>query len=203
MIIFGTRGITTTPETGEFFCPTCERRTSYGRKRVRRFFTLYFIPVIPLDMLGEYIECVSCKDTYNDNVLNYVPDEQQQRIEAEYLIAIKKVMIHMLLADGVIADEEVESVRNIYQQVVGIELTTGQVHEEIETVKKSNEQLSHYVVNLQAVLNDQGKETVLKAALFVAYSDGEFHAQEQALIAEIGVQLGMSKTHIEAVVSDA
>lgn len=64
MIIFGTRGITTTPEKGDFHCPSCDATQKYGLKRVRRFFTLYFIPLIPLNKLGEYVECVTCKDTY-------------------------------------------------------------------------------------------------------------------------------------------
>ena len=53
MIIFGTRGVTFTPEKGEFFCPGCCAERSFARKSVRRFFTLYFIPLVPLDKLGE------------------------------------------------------------------------------------------------------------------------------------------------------
>ncbi|MFT6255427.1 MAG: hypothetical protein ACJATV_001691 [Granulosicoccus sp.] len=107
MIIFGTRGITTTPEKGDFNCPSCTSVQHYGLKRVRRFFTLYFIPLIPLDKLGEYLECLSCKDTYKPNILNYDPVANAEAIDAEYHSAIKKVMIHMLLPDGVIDDSDV------------------------------------------------------------------------------------------------
>ena len=50
MIIFGTRGVTWNGESGEFVCPGCGGTTQqYTRKTIRRFFTLYFIPLIPLD----------------------------------------------------------------------------------------------------------------------------------------------------------
>ena len=51
MIIFGTRGITYRMAAGRFACPSCGPGTGFTHRRVRRFFTLYFIPVIPLDQL--------------------------------------------------------------------------------------------------------------------------------------------------------
>ena len=66
MIIFGTRGITYRKDGGRFFCPECDGEQPYDRKRVRRFFTLYFIPLIPLNLLAEYIECPRCGGTYRD-----------------------------------------------------------------------------------------------------------------------------------------
>jgi hypothetical protein len=51
MIIFGTRGITYTKDRGTFFCPGCSSEQPYEWKRVRRVFTLYFILVIPLNVV--------------------------------------------------------------------------------------------------------------------------------------------------------
>ena len=39
MIIFGTRGVTSTLEKGDFLCPACCSHREYAHKRVRRFFT--------------------------------------------------------------------------------------------------------------------------------------------------------------------
>lgn len=63
MIIWGWRSVTSTASRGEFYCPQCQGYMAYAEKSVRRFFTLYFIPLIPLNSLGEYIECESCKET--------------------------------------------------------------------------------------------------------------------------------------------
>jgi len=69
LIIFGTKGVTSTVSTGSFSCPGCSAQTHYDHKRVRRFFTLYWIPLIPLDTIGEYIECLSCHGTFKQSVL--------------------------------------------------------------------------------------------------------------------------------------
>ena len=71
LIIFGTRGVTYTSTRGQFQCPTCHEKRAYEKRRVRRFFTLYFLPVIPLDKVGEYIECQTCKNTFKPDVLTF------------------------------------------------------------------------------------------------------------------------------------
>jgi len=73
VIIFGTRGVTYSAGNGEFFCPQCRTRTRYVHKRVRRFFTLYFIPVIPLNLHREFVECACCKGTYRMDALGDEP----------------------------------------------------------------------------------------------------------------------------------
>ena len=201
MIIFGTRGVTTTPQRGNFHCPSCSTTQSYALKRVRRFFTLYFIPVIPLDKLGEYVECLSCKDTYKSSVLDYDPAGRALDFEAEYHRAIKKVMIHMLLADGVVDDAEVKTAADIYQKVAGRQMEESALRREIDQLQRSGEDLAASLAPLQGCLDDEGKELALKAALFVAMADGEFQPEEKALLADIGSNLGMTNAHIQGVIS--
>ena len=55
MIIFGTTGITSTKAKGNFTCPQCANNRLYKHRKVTRFFTLYFIPLIPLGSVGEYV----------------------------------------------------------------------------------------------------------------------------------------------------
>lgn len=200
MIIFGTRGITTTPEKGQFHCPTCSSTRDYGLKRVRRFFTLYFIPLIPLDKLGEYVECLSCKDSYKTVVLDNDPAANQEQFEAEYQTAIKKVMMHILLADGVVEESEIAVAQEIYQKISGREISQSSLHEEIYRIRESGESLDDSLTAVRGFLNDEGKELVIKAAMYVALADGEFQQEEQQMVAEIGAALGMTKAHVQGVV---
>lgn len=201
MIIFGTRGVTTTPERGDFFCPSCHGNKQYGLKRVRRFFTLYFIPVIPLDKLGEYVECLTCKDTFKPVVLEYNPEANQQQVQAEYHAAIKKVMIHMLLADGVVDDNEVKVALDVYERIAGDRPNESEFLQEIDRIKGTKEDFSSTLIDLQGCLNDEGKELVIKAALYVAAADGEFQDEEKELLLNIGNSLGMTPAHIRGVIS--
>ena len=69
-IIFGTRGVRSTVKEGTFFCPQCNSDKGYKHKKVTQFFTLYFIPLIPLGNKGEYVECKSCNNTFVERVLS-------------------------------------------------------------------------------------------------------------------------------------
>ena len=96
MIIFGTRGITYRKDGGRFFCPECDGEQPYDRKRVRRFFTLYFIPLIPLNLLAEYIECPRCGGTYREDILSCDPRAAKEKVDAEFHRAVRRVMIGMM-----------------------------------------------------------------------------------------------------------
>src|SRR5688572_15093262 len=108
IIIYGTYGITYSKgEPGQFHCPGCSASQQYRHRRVRRFFHIFFIPVIPLNLAGEYVECRTCKGTYKLDVLEMMksiaggtdgaspamPLSEGQR-------AVRRVLALMLLADG-------------------------------------------------------------------------------------------------------
>jgi hypothetical protein len=69
LIIFGRKSVTSSTARGSFMCPACQSQQAYDHKLVRKFFTLYFLPIIPLGTLGEYVECGGCKGTFKPTVL--------------------------------------------------------------------------------------------------------------------------------------
>ncbi|QDU96671.1 TerB family tellurite resistance protein [Lignipirellula cremea] len=71
ILIYGTRGISWTTSTGDFHCPECETQCGYKCKKVRIWFTLYFIPVIPLHSAGEYVHCSTCRSAFDKDILYY------------------------------------------------------------------------------------------------------------------------------------
>lgn len=204
LIIFGTRGVTTTVASGKFFCPGCMAKRSYEHQRVRRFFTLYFIPIIPLDTIGEYVECLHCRDTYKTSVLDFDADmlseAKEKVIEAEFHAAVKRVMVLMMLADGKIEPAEVETIQLIYGKLAKSELSKEDVDKEVEASKADGRGLRAYMSSLVGSLNDSGKETVVKAAYFVASADGHVSTEETNLLAELAAALEMSPAQFKTIV---
>jgi hypothetical protein len=70
-ILFGTRGITLTQQSGTFQCPQCGPQAPFSQKGIRRFFTLFFVPVIPLNQVAAYVECHRCRGQFDVNVLQW------------------------------------------------------------------------------------------------------------------------------------
>lgn len=79
MIIWGTRGRETEIGTGTFYCPKCDAQKPYTRKKVGRYFTLFFIPLFEINKLGEYLLCAECNTTFKPEVLNIKAITPEQR----------------------------------------------------------------------------------------------------------------------------
>ncbi len=202
MIFFGTRGVTYSKASGSFHCPQCGANTPYKHRRVRRFFTLYFIPMIPLDLLGEYVECQKCKGTYKEEVLKHDPAADQAAFDAEFHQAIRRVMVMMILADGSVDDAEITSLRGIYQKVAGKELAEPALRAEIAQAQKVGGSVEEYLKTVAPSLNPNGKELVIKAAFLVAISDGKVHEHEEALLERIAKALEVTPAHLRGIVAE-
>lgn len=203
MIIFGTRGITYQMAKGQFACPSCGPGTGFTHRRVRRFFTLYFIPVIPLDQLGEYVECHQCRGTYKPEILKLDPAADRKAFEAEFHSVIRRVMIKMMLADGVIDEGELASIADISQKLTEAPLPVDRIRAEAALLEKDGQTVQQYLKSVRSQLNDRGKELVIRAALSVASADGRLSDDERLLLLQIGEAMEMTEAHLMGVMAAA
>lgn len=227
-IIFGTRGVRSTIKEGKFLCPQCQEFTPYKHKKVTQFFTLYFIPLIPLGSKGTYVECQQCRNTFVERVLelsqlqanqtrvqNQNPalevEEaeviiEQKQIEkpvmAEFLSekqkAIKKLLILMILADGKVENSEISAFHKVYKQTTG--LVVNDIYNEIEEVKLENKSARQYLKEISHLLNDEGKKEIIKSGMMIAAADGHIDPTELNMITDFGKALGMSQSEIKDIV---
>ena len=199
-IIWGSRGITSSVEEGDFYCPRCDTPRHYDHKRVRKFFTLYFIPLIPMKTVGEYVECSVCNGTFELDILEYDPTVHRQQFEAEFEKAMKKIMVLMMLADGEVDDDEISVIQGIFQKISGRELSSREVSTEVTAAQNDARDITEFTETLVGSLNDSGKEMVVKAAFMVAAADGVFQEEEKDMLHEIGESLQMTPAHFSGMI---
>jgi hypothetical protein len=77
-VIWGSKGRKVTTDKGQFFCPHCRSLRPYKRKKVAKYFTLYFIPLFATENYGEFVECQACENTYKPEVLEQGPVIQRE-----------------------------------------------------------------------------------------------------------------------------
>jgi len=201
--IAGTRGVTTTVSKGDFFCPECNAHTQYHHDQVHEKATVFFIPVINLKLLGEYIECQNCVNTYKMEILDYDPEQEQKEIEALYLMGIKKVMAMMILADGKIDENEKIMMKDIYQKMTNFELSDSDIEKEIENSKTTIFGLEDLLTEVFPQLNDSGRETIIKVAYWVSIADGKVDKEEQQLLIKLAKHFQISNAHLKGIISEA
>ncbi|HEV2376432.1 MAG TPA: zinc-ribbon domain-containing protein [Streptosporangiaceae bacterium] len=78
LIIWGLRVFYRTIGEGTFHCRRCGGDRAYRLRMGRRFFTLFFIPLVPLNKVGEHAQCAACRTRYHADVLNLPTVAQMQ-----------------------------------------------------------------------------------------------------------------------------
>ncbi len=227
IIIFGTRGVRSTIKEGNFICPQCVSNQHYKHKKVTQFFTLYFIPLIPLGNRGEYVECLGCRNTYITRVLDLQPKiditpqqdrpaamgqshgqagfaaaaqnaSQQPAMEPEKNKAIKKVLIMMILADGKVDDSELYVFHRVDKECTG--QTVVDLYKEIDEVRQENKQPHQYLKETVGYLNQQGKEDILKACMKIASADGDIDPSEIRMVENFGKALELKPAEVAQII---
>jgi len=202
-IIFGTRGINSTIKQGDFLCPQCATERQYKHKKVTRFFTLYFIPLIPLGKAGEFVECQTCKGTFVPGVLDYDPNKDKNEFQSQYETAMRHSMILMMLADGHIDAKEKETVLQIINKFGHSDISMEKLEVLITEVERGKEPVDRYLSKISPSLNEHGKELIIKCGLSVASADENIDASEMALIYSMADAMQMSKNHLKGIIEDS
>lgn len=197
--IFGTRGIASTSDEGEFHCPVCHGSCVYEQKKVRKFFTLYFFPVIPMGAAGEYVECQECRGTFPSEVLEVPPQAAVDKFEAVFEMAVRRLLVKMALADQFVTFGEFERVGRLYRKLTGRPIEKEAVARELKRAEVDDRDVAEYLEDVAFQLNEEGKEQVLKAALAVAAADGVFRDEEMKMVQALGEALVMTPNQVRGV----
>lgn len=203
IIVYGSYGITSTRgKPGSFHCPACAAAQMYRHRRVRRFFHIFFIPLIPLNIAGEYVECGRCKGTYKLEVLDTATTrahgaaQVKAAASSESQRGVRRVLAMMLLADGRIEESEIQTMIAYLSRVENRAVPRDEVLAELEAVRTDKTDAETYCRGLMGYLNLQGRRDVLDAAHAVAAADGHIDPSEQRMLERLGVALGLRPSEV-------
>ena len=182
-----------------FYCPECDDYKNYEFKKVKKYFTLCFIPLFQTSDLGEYVECGECKSTFKENVLKYDPKARDLEIRGLYLSAARDIMISIALADGKIGNTEFEQIINSFEKITQIKLEKTVLLDAIRNLKMREHSISQISEAIAPYLNDQGKEIVLRAAITISKADGAIQDEELNLLHSLSDSLLLPKAYANGI----
>lgn len=197
-MIFGKKQRSIVLGQGRFYCPECRATTDYVKKEKQIVSVFFTFTRFPIEVLGQYIECNRCRNSFRENVLESSPETAR----AEFHPSMKRVMILMILSDGEINDIETRSIKDIYEKVSGNTISDEELAADIAKARKDGSTVAEYLKRVTPYLNKYGKEQVLKSAFYVATSDGVFRSEERALLDDIAQALEMLSDHYSALMKE-
>jgi hypothetical protein len=197
MLIFGWKVRRKTLSEGVFYSPAAGKDAPYRLIQARKWFSLFFIPLIPLSIVGTYVECQLTKATYDPGILD-------RPTTADFLVqlaaAVREVVAAVALADGQVSEAE---------RRLAVEVVRGYVPGydagafDADLARSANSPLDDRLAYLSGSLNEHGKEQVLTAAATMMSSDGVTDDRDRAVVTSIGEKLTMSPAHVRGVIETA
>ena len=195
LLVFGLSVFFRTVGEGVFHCQNCGGDRGYRRRTGRRWFTLFFLPVIPLGRLGDVVECRACRTRYRTTVLRLPTTEQMAAaLPAGMRAAAALVLLAGLESDEAARRRAVEAVQGYGEEYYDDEALDGDLG-------MPPPFLAEEIATAGVQLAVEAKEWFLAQAVRIGLADGPLSEAERQTMHEIAAQLGMTQAHALGVIA--
>lgn len=200
-ILFGTRGLKHTVSDSPVLpnaCPNC-KDGDLVNKLYRRWFTLFFIPVIPLDVIDRFYQCSKCESAYNEKIKEVLhqarEDQEKQQHEAKriFSMALVSAMTHMAMIDGSVAQEEEREIMDMVNAFKGMEDELRTLVQKIMKEGNKDNQVFNILGSARTQLSSEAVLNILAQAGVVLLADGKIEKEEAELMKDYLVACGLPK----------
>jgi hypothetical protein len=180
---------------GTFHCRRCGGDRQYRHRAGRRWFTLFFIPIIPLNSVGEHVQCTTCRTRYVTDVLNQPTTAQMQ---AALPVGMRAAVAAMLRSGD---PSNPASRQRAIEVVIGSgvrdydeAMLNADLMQPFEVIRPALNQVG-------AQLTIQAREWYLADVIRIAMADGPLTESERHAALAIGADLGMTQAQVVGVVA--
>lgn len=200
-IIFGTRGLKHTVSERPVLsnsCPNCNNGNLVN-KLYRRWFTLFFIPMIPLDVVDRFYQCDSCKSAYNESIKTILQssedeiNENQKRAKLVFAKALIASMTHMSIIDGDFAAEEEREIMDAIEGLPEMKEDLMTIHQNVKANGNQDNQVFNFLNEARNELSSEALINILAQAAVVLLADGAIEKEEENLMKEYLIACGLPK----------
>lgn len=183
MLLIGTMNWSSTRLKGVFHCPHCDANQNFRLKATRPFLTLYFIPVIPIGGLQEFVECQSCREAFESIVLanHMLPsdtpasegDASNKSSEPTFEHDLLHVIALMMVEDGHVTEGEIEVAQRIFENMTDRALSRDQLGNACSQVQQHRLSVLSFLATSASRRMHEEKLLMLQAMFAVAGADGQ------------------------------
>lgn len=180
---------------GVFFCPTCGGDRHYRRQQGKRWFTFFFIPIIPLGDVGEeFVECHTCRKAYKLSVL----DMPTSAALSDHLLGALREALATMLRQAPPSPGMVRAAVDLLASTANRPWTDADLQSDVAHLDTNG--LQARLGALATALNEHGKESLLDGLARVAAADGAIGAPQRQFLDFVAASLGMTAAHARGVI---
>jgi hypothetical protein len=195
IIIFGLRVLFSTLGDGLFHCPHCGGDRQYRRRSGRRFFTLFFIPVIPLNSVGEFVECSVCHHRYDVAVLQ-VPTAAQ--LTAMPALVLRAAISQVLRSGDVTRADARERALTVVRGAGDQGYDDAALDRDLV---RPFDEVRAELARASSALAPEARENFFAEAVRIALTDGPLTESERATLLAVGMDLHLTRVQVSGVIA--
>jgi len=190
MIIYGTKGRLTDAKPEDLLrdaCPNCK-----GNLRLcdlKKWFTLYFIPLFPYSHIESIYHCKECDSSYKESsksaLIGSAKSKEKIQKEAKKMFAmtLAACMTHMAKIDGHISDSELREIKKLSKKFKEYKADIEKVVDKVSK-SKNDEYVYEMLRNAKQVLTTEGNMIIIAQVTKVLLADGKIDKAEEKLLKE-------------------
>jgi zinc-ribbon family/Tellurite resistance protein TerB len=195
ILIFGMRVRLKHVASGTFHCPRCGVDRQYELLEARRWFTVFFLPVIPMKVLGRVLKCTSCAGQFDEKVL-LLPTA------ADLTTSIRNAM--RAVVGAVVGAQDTPAAREAATEAMRSVGMVGYGDADLawDMQTGADAGLSERLTDLTGSLDPHGRERFLADAVRIAMADGPLSPAEVAIVERVGTGLELSRATVTGVLME-
>ncbi len=210
ILIFGTRGRITGSREADILnksCPNCS--SDLELKDLKKWFTLFFIPIFPFNTLDTFYQCRKCESSYKKSarqaLLGASGDKQEIEKEAKRLFGKTLVacMTHMANIDGEISAEEAQEIYNVKESFNDFSQEIEELIEEITNSDNPDEVVYSLLRKSSEELTSKAIMSIIGLSARVLLADGRIDKEEERLLKEYLLVCGLPKDLYDTIIDKA
>lgn len=190
MIIWGYRTRITKSDVDDVLkesCPQCKGDLELSD--MKKWFTLYFIPVFPISTVDTFYKCCKCEQTYKKEIKEMLQkgNKDREKIEKEarkmFATTLAACLTHMAKADGTISKEERAELDRIKKTFKEFKTDIDKTIAKVEKAK-DNSEVYQSLQRANQVMTKEGMITMIAQIARMLLADGKIDKKEEKLMKE-------------------
>lgn len=188
LFLLGEKVVRTTTDHGSFDCPICQSPQTALHVLDKNYFTVFFIRILPLKLIGDYLECSHCLHSYD-------PKDTSQ---PAYIPHLSMILSYLMLGYGV--NESKLLAADIYQNMTNQESDEKELRNNIAALSEGKE-IFETLKAASFRLNTMAKIRLVEAAYLMTRAMSDLSYEDRLRVNLIGNALDLSLEFINEIIN--
>lgn len=215
MLLIGTMNWASTRARGVFNCPECGGSQQYRHRSSRPFLTLYFIPVLPIGQLQEYVECTECRSAFEPVILDAkysntaerdfelgAEDEGAPEV-ASFESDLRTAIALMMVEDGHVTENEIVVARRVFENIAERNLSREELGHACSEVRLQKLNSVSFMATAATRRNLTERIQLIQATFAVASIEGELSPGRLSSLKRMKSILALDDAEFQAAIEEA